>query len=53
MTRYVLTFQSTKSTVPEIVRLRQMLKAALRRFAFKCVDMQELPDTDKKKDTAK
>jgi hypothetical protein len=42
-TEYHLTFRAVGATPPPIVRLRQLLKVALRRFNLVCTDVKELP----------
>jgi len=37
MTTWTLTFRSTPNSVPEEIRMRRLLKAALRQFGFRCV----------------
>lgn len=41
---YRIVLEAELQAVPEIVRLRQLLKLGLRSFGFRCVDVQELPE---------
>jgi hypothetical protein len=38
---YILTLRALPSDVPPEIRLRQLLKIALRRFGMKCIDHRE------------
>ena len=39
--------------VPEVIRLRRLLKAAVRSFGFRCVSVERLEETEPKKDKTK
>ncbi|GIW82602.1 MAG: hypothetical protein KatS3mg105_4409 [Gemmatales bacterium] len=39
---YRLTFQAQPDDVPAVVRLRRLLKLALRVFGFRCVSAEEI-----------
>jgi hypothetical protein len=43
---YVLTLMAESDPVPAAVRLRRLLKALLRAWAFKCVEVQEVTAGD-------
>lgn len=44
---YSLTIESEPSEVPAIVRLRRLLKAMLRAFAFRCTSIEPAPGSVK------
>lgn len=39
--RFTLTLEASNSTVPAIIRLRRLLKLALRTFGFRCVRCEQ------------
>ena len=39
--RYTITFEASNSTVPAIIRLRRLLKLALRAFGFRCIEVKQ------------
>jgi hypothetical protein len=41
-TAYTLTLRSVTSDVPEMIRMRRLLKCMLRSFCFKCVDIKQI-----------
>jgi hypothetical protein len=48
---YQLTIKSLRSDVPPHVRLRMILKALLRAYQFRCVDVRELQEEGKAADS--
>jgi hypothetical protein len=47
---YVITLRASKGTVPVEIRLRQLLKIALRAFNLRAVDVREIMVSDKRSD---
>jgi hypothetical protein len=43
ITRYRLVIRSEPSSVPEVVRLRRLLKVLLRCLCFRCEEVTEIP----------
>lgn len=43
--RYALILTAKPSDVPAIIRLRRLLKLALRGFAMECIEVKEIPAT--------
>jgi hypothetical protein len=41
--KYILEFRPLASSITPEIRLRQLLKVALRRFDLRCTDHRELP----------
>lgn len=39
-----ITLRASESDLPAIVRLRQLLKVALRGFGFRCTDLEQVLD---------
>lgn len=52
MKNFIVTFAPLSSTVPPDVRLRQLLKYALRRHALRATDVREI-EIDTRKETTK
>jgi hypothetical protein len=44
--RYELVLRAEPWSVPAIIRLRRLLKLALRSFGLRCVELKELPADD-------
>ena len=44
MPRYLILLESTPGDAPPIIRLRHLLKAALRQYGLRCAEAEEVPE---------